>query len=179
MPAVRELPVVVGVNLAEAAAGALTWAATEAAAHHAPLVAVYVFDPRGAEAVYSHVGEWARLAPDEALDRIEALIGKAGVGPLDRVFEIGVPGRILVQRSRGARMLVLGQARRHRRGRGTYRPGPVLGAVARACAAFAECPVVMVPESRPPDVPDPGDRQPRSFRIRAKQAAASSAARTA
>jgi nucleotide-binding universal stress UspA family protein len=144
---VTEPPVVVGLDLSDASVGALVWAAGEAAAHHAPLVALYVLDPRGTEAVYSQTGERTHLAPDEAVDRVKELIGKAGVGPLEHVFEIGVPGRVLVHRSRGARMLVLGQAMHHHQGAGgAYRPGPSLGAVARACVAFAECPVVVVPE---------------------------------
>jgi hypothetical protein len=54
---------------------------------------------------------------------------------------------VLVHRSRGARMLVLGQAGGHHRGLGgDFRPAPELGPVARACVASAECPVVIVPE---------------------------------
>lgn len=147
MSTVPELPVVVGFDLSDASVGALVWAAQEAAAHYAPLVAVYVLDPRGTEAVYSQAGERPHLTPDEAVDRVKELIDKAGVGRLEQVFEIGVPGRVLVHRSRGARMLVLGQALHHHQGAGgTHRPGPELGAVARACVAFAECPVVIVPE---------------------------------
>jgi nucleotide-binding universal stress UspA family protein len=147
MSTVTGRPVVVGLDLSEASVGALVWAAEEAAAHHAPLVALYVLDPRGTEAVYSQTGDRTHLAPDEAVDRVKQLIEKAGVGPLEHVFEIGVPGRVLVHRSRGARMLVLGQAPHHHQGTGAaYRPGPSIGAVARACVAFAECPVVIVPE---------------------------------
>ena len=147
MSTVTESPFVVGLDLSNASVGALVWAAEEAAAHHAPLVALYVLDPRGTEAVYSQTVGRTRLAPDEAVDRVKELIDKAGVGPLEHVFEIGVPGRVLVHRSRGARMLVLGQASHHHQGAGeAYRPGPSLGAVARACVAFADCPVVIVPE---------------------------------
>jgi nucleotide-binding universal stress UspA family protein len=145
--AVTGPPVVVGLDPSDASVGALVWAAEEAAAHRAPLVALYVLDPRGTEAVYAQTGERSHLAPDEAVDRVKELIDKAGVGPLEHVFETGVPGRVLVHRSRGARMLVLGQGTHHHQGAGgAYRPGPSLGAVARACVAFAECPVVIVPE---------------------------------
>ena len=147
MSTVTEPPVVVGLDPSVASVGALVWAAEEAAAHHAPLVALYVLDPRGTEAVYSQTCERSHPAPDEAVDRVNELIDKAGVGPLQHHFEIGIPGRVLVHRSRGARMLVLGQARNHHQGaEGVHRPEPALGAVARACVAFAECPVVIVPE---------------------------------
>ena len=140
-------PVVVGLDDTEASAAALAWAAEEAAARHAPLVAVYVLDPRGTAAVYSRAGARTRVAPDEALDRVKELIDRAEVGSVERVFEIGVPGQVLVHRSRGARMLVLGQARYHHQGEGgQYSPGPALGSVARACVAYADCPVVIVPE---------------------------------
>ncbi len=147
MSTATEPPVVVGLDLSGASVGALVWAAGEAAAHHAPLVALHVLDPRGTEAVYSQTGGRSQLAPDEVVDRVNELIDKARVGPLEHLFEIGVPGRVLVHRSRGARMLVLGQARNHHQGaEGVHRPEPPLGAVARACVAFADCPVVIVPE---------------------------------
>ena len=61
MTMVPEPPVVVGINDPEASAAAL--AAEEAAARHAPLVAVYVLDPRGTAAVYSRAGARTRAAP--------------------------------------------------------------------------------------------------------------------
>jgi hypothetical protein len=68
------------------------------------------------------------------------------VGPVRRVFEIGVPSRVLVHMAHGARMLVLGQAiYRYRVGHEDYGHAPALGPIARACVARAECPVVVVP----------------------------------
>jgi nucleotide-binding universal stress UspA family protein len=142
---IHTAPVVVGLDLTGASVDALVWAAREAAAHDAPLTAVYVIDPRGADAVYSDSGARSVVPPDEAVERIKELIRRAGVGRVERVFEVGVPGRVLVHRSRGARMLVLGQAGGHHRGLGgDFRPAPELGPVARACVASAECPVVIV-----------------------------------
>ncbi|HET9172696.1 MAG TPA: universal stress protein [Actinospica sp.] len=147
MTKVQEPPVVVGLDPTEASVGALVWAAREAAAHHAPLTAVYVFDPRATEAVYSPSGARGRPSRREAVARVEELIERADVGPLELDLEIGVPGRVLVHRSRGARMLVLGQSRRHRHDAGApYPQVPAVGSVARACTASAECPVVLVPE---------------------------------
>lgn len=147
MTTIHAAPVVVGLDLTDASVHALIWAAREAATHDAPLKAVHVVDPRGAEAVYSEAGAHPTVPADEAVARVKELIRRAGVGPVDRVFEVGVPGRVLVHRSRGARMLVLGQAGGHHHGLGdACRPAPELGPVARACVASAECPVVIVPE---------------------------------
>lgn len=144
MSMIPESPVVVGLDDSEAAAAALVWAAAQAAATHAPLVVVHVLDPRGTTAVYSHADA---DAVEEPVERIKALIDWAEAGSVRPVFEIGVPGQVLVRLSRGARMLVLGQARRHHRAEGEeYLHGPALGPVARACVALAQCPLVVVPE---------------------------------
>ena len=154
MSMIPEPPVVVGLDDTEAAAAALVWAAAEAAAYHAPLVAVHVIDPRSTVAVYSRAAADAVEEPRDRVERIKKLIDRAEVGSVRPVVEIGVPAQVLVQLSRGARMLVLGQARRHHRHHPVegeqYLPDPVLdpvlGPVARACVALAQCPVVVVPE---------------------------------
>lgn len=145
MSIVPQPPVVVGLDGTEASAAALTWAATEAAAHHAPLVVVHVLDPRSSTAVYSRTGADAPGEQDDASVRVKELIDRADVGPVEQVFEIGVPGRVLVRFAREARMLVLGYATGHRRA-GPEDRAPALGSVARACVARAECPVVVLPE---------------------------------
>jgi nucleotide-binding universal stress UspA family protein len=142
-------PIVVGLDGTEASAAALAWAAAEAAAHRAQLVVVHVLDPRGRAAVYSHTDADASDEQDHVLAHIKELIDQADVGPVEQVFEIGVPGRVLVRLAREARMLVLGQAgRHHRAGHEDYDNvyAPALGPIARACVAGAECPVVVVPE---------------------------------
>lgn len=171
MTMVPEPPVVVGLDDTEASAAALAWAAEEAAARHAPLVAVYVHDPRGAAAVYSRSGASGPVASDELLERVRKLIEGASVGPLQQVFEIGVPGRVLVHRSRGARMLVLGQARWHHQPEGGgYQPDPALGSVARACVARAECPVVIVPEPTAAETAEASDDPARHAALRGRRA---------
>lgn len=152
VPAVPAPAVVVGLDASAASAAALAWAAAEARAHRVPLVVVHVFDPRGRKAVYSPSGP-ANRAPDgdvdDVLGRIKGLIGQVGAVPVEQVFEIGVPAQVLVRRSRGARMLVLGHAARHRLAEGAeHAYGPALGSIARACVARAECPVVVVPAPR-------------------------------
>jgi nucleotide-binding universal stress UspA family protein len=146
---VPQPPVVVGLDGTEASAAALTWAVAEAAAHHAPLVVVHVLDPRCSTAVYSRTGADAPGEQDDASVRVKELIDRADVGPVEQVFEIGVPGRVLVRFTREARLLVLGHAADHRRAGPEDRDlgrAPALGSVARACVARAECPVVVVPE---------------------------------
>ena len=148
MSIVPEPPVVVGLDGTEASAAALAWAAAEAAAHRAPLVVVHVLDPRGSAAVYSRADTDAPAEQGNVLARIKELIDEAEVGPVQQVFEIGVPSRVLVRLARGARILVLGHAAHRRPGHDGYDCGrvPALGTVARACVARAECPVVVVPE---------------------------------
>ena len=146
MSIVPESPVVVGLDGTEACAAALAWAAAEAAEHRAPLVVVHVLDPRGSPAVYSPAAAGVPDAKDDVLARVKELIGRAQVGSVEQVFEIGVPSRVLVRVAREARMLVLGHAAHdHRVGHEGYEPAPALGSIARACVARAECPVVVVP----------------------------------
>jgi nucleotide-binding universal stress UspA family protein len=141
-----ESPVVVGVDGSPASAAALAWAAAESRAHSAPLLVVHVLDPRNRAAVYSPVPADGSADADGVLARVKALIDDAGLERVEHVYETGVPSLALVQHTRGARLLVVGQALSHHRGQGEeYAHGPVLGPVARACVARAECPVVVVP----------------------------------
>jgi len=138
-------PIVVGFDGSAASLAALRWAADEAAAHGAPLVALHVHDPRNRQrAAYAQaVDAGARAAEIEEL--IEHCL-TSPVSPVERFFEVGVPSEILVGRAAGARMLVLGHSEQHRRHDGeAFRHEPALGTVARACVARATCPVVVVP----------------------------------
>jgi nucleotide-binding universal stress UspA family protein len=142
----RTAPIVVGLDLGEASLAALRWAAEEAAAHGAPLTAVYVTDPRSRGfAPYAAAGG-SEPAPLDGAALVEQAIARSGVPRVRRVFEVGVPSEVLVNCAIGARMLVLGHADHHRRHDGAVpRRGPVLGSVARACMEWATCPVVVVP----------------------------------
>ncbi len=146
MSTLPEPPVVVGLDGTPASAAALAWAAAEAHVHGAPLVVVHVLDPRGRTAAYCPATAEDHDV-DETLSRIKDLIDRTETGPVEQVFEIGVPVLVLAQRARGARLLVLGNAAGHRLADGEeYQHGAVLGPIARACIARAECPVVVVPE---------------------------------
>lgn len=142
-------PIVVGLDGSTASLAALAWAHDEAVAHDAPLVVVHVLDPRSHAASYAptHVrrDEDARAAAEA-----DALIAIESTSPVEHVFEVGIPSVVLVQRSRGARMLVLGHSERHRhadRAAADTRVEPALGPVSRACVAQATCPVVVLPEA--------------------------------
>lgn len=139
--------VVVGLDGTAASAAALAWASAEAQAHRCPLIVVHVLDPRYTPAVYSPTRPEASQDADGVLARIKELVELSTTGPVEQVFEVGVPAQVLVHRARGARALVLGHGARHRAPAGQeYRHGPVLGTIGRACVARAECPVVVVPE---------------------------------
>ena len=135
--------IVVGVDGSAASLAALAWAAAEAAVHAAPLVVVHVLDPRTGRAPYAPAAS-PRVLRDPA--SIKELVERLSDGRAEHFFEVGVPSRVLVSRSAGARMLVLGQAG-HRRAAPQAETGPSagLGPTARACLAHAECPVLMVP----------------------------------
>jgi nucleotide-binding universal stress UspA family protein len=142
-------PIVVGMDASPASLAALAWAHDEAMAHGAPLVVVHVLDPR------AHAASYAPTRPRQDEDALvaaetEALIGIESISPVEHVFQVGVPSTVLIERSRGARMLVLGHSARHHHGqdeRGQAQAEPALGPVARACVTQAECPVVVLPES--------------------------------
>lgn len=162
-------PVVVGVDGSEASLAALRWAADEAQAHGAPLVAVHVLDPR-----VPRLAPYAGRPVDAGFDaravdataRVERMIARAGLEQVKRVFEVGVPSQVLVRCAMGARMLVLGHADHHRRRENepSHR-GPALGSIARACVMNATCPVVVVPV--PARVPSPLKLQPEPVHVAA------------
>jgi len=140
-------PIVVGMDGGAPSLAALAWAHDEAAAHDAPLVVVHAVDPRSHAATYAPVSAGVEQHAEVA-GGVKALIGIEALSRVEHVCEVGVPSAMLVERSRGARMLVLGQSAHHhdpvRPGSDSGRLEPSLGAVSRACMALAECPVVVV-----------------------------------
>lgn len=139
-------PIVVGLDGSSASLAALQWAAGEAAAHGAPLVAVYASDPRSHRfAPYAGAGPAESDAPD-GIAAVQQMISGSGIECVRRVFEVGIPSQVLVRMGIGARMLVLGHADHHRQQDSETQPrASALGSIARACIARATCPVVIVP----------------------------------
>jgi nucleotide-binding universal stress UspA family protein len=140
-------PIVVGVDADEASLAALRWAADEARAHGAAVIAVHVLEPReDNSAPYAWPDDPGDVRDLEQRAAIERQISAAGVPEAQRVFEAGVPSQILVRHAAGARMLVLGHADAQRRGGGRGgKGGAALGSITRACLIAAPCPVVVVP----------------------------------
>ncbi|WP_022901128.1 universal stress protein [Humibacter albus] len=79
--------------------------------------------------------EIARQALDESL---KDAYGEDIPAGLTSVVQFGHPAQVLIERSTGAEMLVLGS-----RGRGGF-TGLLLGSVSSECAAHANCPVLIV-----------------------------------
>ncbi|HLK43751.1 MAG TPA: universal stress protein [Thermoleophilia bacterium] len=146
--------VVVGVDGSAGSLAALRWAVSEAAAHAAPVWVIHVLDPRGHRAPYAQAGTLSFGSMDQ-IEQAERLIDQAvreahAPDSVRRQFEIGSPADVLLNTSRAARMLVVGHTPpRHRAADGLAPEDRALGPVARACAARASCPVVVVPAPAP------------------------------
>lgn len=155
-------PVVVGVDGSEASLAALRWAAGEAAAHGAPLIAVHVLDPRERAFAPYATPDGPDADSRDGVASAEQLLCDNGIDDVRSVFEIGNPGQVLVRSTIGARMLVLGHADHHHRREGAApHDGPALGTIARACVAHATCPVVVVPLPERLCVRRPAEPEPR------------------
>jgi nucleotide-binding universal stress UspA family protein len=143
--------VVVGVDGSPASQQALRWARFLTKATNGPLAVVAVWDPAG---VYGWAaGSWAAMPADwnpslearQSLDStLDAVFGAhRPVGLKTAVIE-GNVARVLLEVTRGARMLVVGS-----RGHGGF-AGLLLGSVSSACAEHATCPVLVVHGHTPP-----------------------------
>lgn len=130
--------VIVGVSGSAASTAALRWAAREARRRGDPLRAVLAFQPGKA----SSTSTGARTSCEEAAGILAGAVRTAlRADPPDwLVAELtaGDAGQLLAERSKNARLLVLGS-----------RSAPVLssgsaGPVVRACLSKACCPVVVV-----------------------------------
>ena len=155
--------IVVGVDGTDASVEALRWAAAEAAAHGAPLVAVYVDDPRDRRRAFYAPAAAEDSGAELRAAAVQELISRVLDRPTECVLAVGVPSEVLVGCASDARMLVLGLAEEHRRhDGGHFQQQPTLGAIARACVSRATCPVVVVPAmSRQPSEggAEPAERQ--------------------
>lgn len=150
--------IVVGVDGSEASRTALRWAADEARLRGTSLEAVYVFEHSPSWQMYGYSAEIAAIPvsamPDDQasrelaqslVDRMVRDLGDVGVEVTGVAHEDRRPAHALVERSRGADLLVVGS-----RGRGGF-AGLVLGSVSQQCVQHATCPVVVMPHVDEPD----------------------------
>ncbi len=138
--------IVVGVDGSPQSVDALRWALVEADARHATVEAVSTWsNPVMADAY----GGTAMMGFDAAdlvkatTQTLEAAIEAACPDPakraeIERVVTEGGAGHVLIERSRGADLLVVGS-----RGHGGF-AGLLLGSVSSQCVHHAHCPVTVI-----------------------------------
>ncbi|WP_329126995.1 universal stress protein [Streptomyces sp. NBC_01465] len=138
--------IVVGIDTSVASTAALRWAAAQAAALHAQIIAVHAWQPATCQlAPYAHVpahptpGEERRYA-EQLLDHVvRGALGERPPVPVRTVVAEGPAVAVLLEHARTALLLALG----HRPHAGTA--APAVGAVARGCLSAATVPVVSIP----------------------------------
>ena len=150
--------IVVGVDGSRESLAALRWALEDARFRGATVETVYVFENtpswrlygyrEGAPAPTDHGTASPDLRGQDELggaharglveDMVDEVAGAEDVPTESVVVEDRHPARVLVDRSEGADMLVVGS-----RGRGGFSE-LLLGSVSHQCATHARCPVVIV-----------------------------------
>lgn len=146
--------IVVGVNGTAAAAAAVRWAILEARLRQSSVHLVLACD-HGWRSRAPYAGRSGAPGPDEdnaagtVLFAAEQQVSQ--VLPPGRLSSERVDGsaaRVLIDRSAGAELLVLGRA--YPAGQSAIDAWPAMGPVARACLHGAACPVVVVAATRAP-----------------------------
>jgi nucleotide-binding universal stress UspA family protein len=142
----RTPEIVVGLDDSPAGHAALLWAAEQSWLTGVPLRVVHAWQMSAlaATAVTSGAGEYGEAAAADARARatrwvLDTLGGDAATVRWTLDIAEGAPGQVLVSRSVGARLLVLG-TRDHT---GLHRA--VLGSVSHYCLSHAAAPLVAVP----------------------------------
>jgi nucleotide-binding universal stress UspA family protein len=146
--------IVVGVDGSDGSRQALQWAAREASMRGSTLEVVHTYQRQPATTAYAYdesmsTEVWQKARADleatarQEADRAQALVDNMveelqGVQVEGIAIEAQHPALTLVERSRGADLLVVGS-----RGRGGFR-SLLLGSVSQQCAHHAECPVVII-----------------------------------
>lgn len=142
--------IVVGVDGSDQSKLALRWAAHLAQLNAADLDAVMVWDypaTLGWSAALSYTSEtWNPQADAEKLlaATIAEVYGSERPAGLRLMVQEGYCAKVLLERSEGALMLVVGS-----RGHGGF-AGMLLGSVSANCAEHASCPVLVVHGGQPP-----------------------------
>lgn len=141
----RQQRIVVGVSGSSASLAALMWAANEARQRDAALHVLYVWKPVRHRAPHEVLADGPAVAQDRlAACRVLTAAVRAAFGPatpdgVSTELAEGAAQRLLVQRSVGADLLVLGAT--------TSVDDPLSkssGPVARACLANVSCPVMII-----------------------------------
>lgn len=167
MNSASEPVILVGVDGSRASAAALRWAAAEARRRHAGLRVVRAWNPEF-DAPYAPAGVRAsagqqRAAAGADLDAVmRAVFGSRVPAWVTVELVLGMAERVLVDRSAGADLLVLGSASP------PTQTARSIGPVIRVCLSRARCPVVVCAADQPAiHHPAPGNgaaRYPRPAR---------------
>jgi nucleotide-binding universal stress UspA family protein len=158
----RRQLILVGVSRSPASREALSWAAEEARIRRARLHVLRVWNPVRHAAPYAAVDATPTCEEKQAEARhglAAALRAEFGLAVPDGVtseLAAGVPERVLVDRSGGADLLVLGVTDPAKL------DGRFTGPVVRACLARARCPVVVIGDAN--KAPISAGRAPRGCR---------------
>lgn len=136
----RRQRIVAGVSGSLASRAALEWAAGEARLRDAALHAVHVWDPAPCHASYALLpGPTREQLGQAARGQLATVLGDVfGPAPPSWVtaeLAEGMPERVLVQRSTGTCLLVIGAA---------DQAGLPAGPVVRACLRHSGCPLVII-----------------------------------
>lgn len=134
-------PVVVGVDGSPVSEAATAFAFEAAAALRVPLVAVHAWGEPAADAVWEPLPDHRARREGEREVLAERLAGWADKYPdvvVERVVVLDRPAHALLERARGAQMVVVGS---HGRGSAS---GLLLGSVGHAVLHAAACPVAVV-----------------------------------
>jgi nucleotide-binding universal stress UspA family protein len=164
--------IVVGFDVSPPALAALAWAASQARATGCTVRAIHIVDWARAQNLYTvPVVEDRVYAEDDPVDaeyhrQIEEAFASVGPDPgWSLHYGQGHAGRVLVDQSRDARLLVVG-SREHV---GLERM--LVGSASHYCVSHAKCPVVVVPVP----APEPGSaRHPRTSSRRGRRSGVSS-----
>lgn len=137
--------IVVGVDGSEFSTTALRLAGRMAASLNAPLEVITCLGtsdlflashlPEERTASTEELEETAKRLVEQSLERA---FGDARPERLTRQVKFGPPAKVLIDESKDAQLLVVG-----RRGQGGFL-AQVMGSVSGACAAHAQCPVLVV-----------------------------------
>jgi nucleotide-binding universal stress UspA family protein len=161
--------ILVGIDGSPASVAAVRWAGREAQLRGMQVHVVFVRDRMLPTPHYAPQPRASEAAPGPAAgETLKAVVREAlGTQPpagVQKELADGLPARVLIDRSVGAEMLVLGSTSPGGAGSGRAAPAvqarTPLGPVARDCLHAAPCPVVVVRSGDTPVQPEPAPASP-------------------